>query len=193
MSCDPNQLNELIRSRRSVLPPQFVPNNPIDDSIIWEILENANWAPSHKLSQPWRFTVFSGEGLNKLGEYQAERYKLLAGSNFKQEKFVKMLTQPLMCSHIIAICMKRIDRTLPEFEEMAAVACAVQNIYLSVSAYGLGGYWSTGGVTFDEGAKSYFNLDEEDKIMGFFLIGHVHELKQQGRRTPIYDKVNWIK
>ena len=46
----------------------------------------------------------------------------------------------------------------PEVEEICATATAVQNIYLSVCAYGVGGYWTTGGITYNEKAKPFFEL-----------------------------------
>ncbi|RZK32811.1 MAG: hypothetical protein EOO61_16570, partial [Hymenobacter sp.] len=68
--------------------------------------------------------------------------------------------------HVIAIGMKKTpNKNIPEMEDIAAVACAVENIYLSVTAYGLGGYWTTGGITFREKAKEYFDLGAEDKLL----------------------------
>ena len=56
------EVNKIIRGRRSMFVAQFKENDPVDDAIIEEMLENANWAPTHKLTEPWSFTVFSGEG-----------------------------------------------------------------------------------------------------------------------------------
>ena len=33
---------------------------------IEELLDAAHWAPNHKLTHPWRFHVFSGEGRERL-------------------------------------------------------------------------------------------------------------------------------
>src|SRR5688572_6337744 len=60
---DSDLINRLISTRRSIFPKQFEAGKVIPDNIIWQALENANWAPSHKLTEPWRFTVFAGEGL----------------------------------------------------------------------------------------------------------------------------------
>ena len=46
----------------------------INDSIILQLLENANWAPTHKLTEPWRFKVFTDKGLKQFAEYQANEY-----------------------------------------------------------------------------------------------------------------------
>jgi nitroreductase len=187
------QFNQLIKSRRSVFPKQFAKGKQIPDEIIWQLLENANWAPTHKHTEPWRFCVFAGDGLKKLATFQAELYKKNAGENFRQDKYEKLQTNPLQCSHIISIGMKRSTGiSIPEFEEMAAVACAVQNIYLSATVYGIGGYWTTGGATFEEGAKEFFGLGKEDKLLGFFYLGYVETPSASGKREPIANKTTWV-
>ena len=164
MSITPEQINKLIQNRRSLYPAVYS-DETVDDTIIEAILENANWAPTHKLTQPWRFTVFSGEGLKKLADFQADLYRKVTETDgsFDQKKYEKLQKKPLLCSHIIAIGMKRDSKErVPEIEEVMATACAVQNMYLTASAYGVGGYWGTGGITYYEEAKSFFGLGSED-------------------------------
>lgn len=190
---NPEQFNELARSRRSVFPDQFENGKKVDDAIIKEIMINATWAPNHGKAEPWQFTVFSGEGLQKLADFQSELYKETTPDNFKEITYNKLKTQPLKASHIIAIGMRKTpNKNIPEVEDIAAVACAVENIYLSVSAYGLGGYWTTGGITYRQQAKSFFGLGEEDRLMGFFYIGHVAIPSTGATRAPIEEKVKWI-
>ena len=187
------EINHLIRHRRSVFPKQFVPGKKVDDAIIKEILTNATWAPNHGHTEPWHFVVFTGDGLRQLADFQSQLYKETAGAKFKQDKYEKLQVTPLLASHVVALCMKRDPaRKHPEVEEIEAVACAVQNIYLSVTAYGLGGYWTTGGVTYNENAKSFFGLSEEDKLLGFFYIGHVAVPSGAGQRQPLEEKMKWV-
>ncbi|HOZ69598.1 MAG TPA: nitroreductase [Chitinophagaceae bacterium] len=190
----PEEFNQLARNRRSVFPDQFDAGKPILDTIINEILLNACQAPNHGRTEPWQFTVFSGDGLKKLAAFQSSLYKDLAGENFKEATYNKMQENPLKASHIIAIGMKRSTlKNIPEIEDIEAVACAVQNIYLSATAYGLGGYWTTGGITYKEEAKSFFGLEAADKLLGFFYIGHVAVPSVGSSRSPLEQKVNWIK
>lgn len=191
---NPDLFNELVRNRRSVFPDQLIPGKKADDEIIKEILVNATWAPNHGQQQPWQFTVFTGEGLKKLAAFQSELYKQEAGDQFKEITYNKLLQNPLKASHIIAIGMKRTTtKNIPEIEDIEAVACAVQNIYLSVAAYGLGGYWTTGGITYNEKAKSFFGLGEQDRLLGFFYIGYVALPSTGATRLPVEQKVFWIK
>jgi nitroreductase len=194
MLYDSESINHLIRNRRSVFPAQFIAGKKVDDIIINEILENATWAPNHGQTEPWHFVVFTGEGLKRFAQFSGELFKEQSGDHFNEAKYHKLTTQPLLASHIIAICMKRsLARRIPEIEEIEAVACAVQNIYLSVTAYGLGGYWTTGGITYNEKAKPFFGLEEEDKLLGFFYIGHVAIPSPQGKRRSLEEKVEWVK
>jgi nitroreductase len=190
---NPSMFNELVRRRRSVFPDQFEPGKKIEDEIIEQILINATWAPNHGQTEPWQFTVFTGDGLKKLATLQSELYKREAGDDFVEGKYIKLQQQPLRASHIIAIGMKRTTtKRIPEIEDIEAVACAVQNIYLSVTAYGLGGYWTTGGVTYNESAKYFFGLGDDDKLLGFFYIGHIAIPSPAAKRLPFAEKVSWV-
>ena len=185
--------NQLARSRRSVFPDQLEAGKNVSDDIIKEILVNATWAPDHGHAEPWRFTVFTGDGLKKLAAFQSELYKQEAGENFKEATYIKLQQNPLKASHIIAVGMKRTTtKNIPEIEDIIAVACAIQNIYLSVTAYGLGGYLTTGGVTYKEKAKTFFGLGEEDKLLGFFYIGHVAIPPVASKRVLPEERMTWI-
>ena len=191
---NPEEITRLIRSRRSVFPAQYS-GETIKKELIEEILENANWAPTHKLTQPWRFSIFTGKGLQVLGDYMAKTYKdesELKG-DFDQALHARLKKKPSLASHVISIGMKRdAQERLPEIEEIEAVACAVQNMYLTATAHGIGSYWGTGGITYMEKAKPFFKLGEKDKLLGFMFLGIPEKPLHQGRRDPVEDKVEWI-
>ena len=168
-----SEINECIRTRRSIYPAQFS-NRKVQKELIEVLLENARWAPTHKLTQPWRFKVFYGDGLKKLADWQSETYKSITPEeDFKERKYNKLKEAPLKASAIIAIVMKRDEKeSVPEIEEVASVAAAVQNMYITCSAYGLASYWSTGGMTYKEEMKEFLGIGEKDKCMGLFFLGY---------------------
>jgi nitroreductase len=189
----PESINALIRNRRSVFPKQY-DKDPVDNAIVRQLLENARWAPSHKLTQPWRFVVFTGSGLKALAEFQASCYRdvTMRDGSFREDKYQKLLTAPMESSHIIAVGMHRDShRGVPEIEEVGAVFCAVQNMYLTAAAYGIGCYLSTGGITFFEEAKPFFDLGPEDKLLGFFHIGKIKTPSPDGKRAPVETYTQW--
>lgn len=187
-------INSLIHHRRSVFPKEYT-GEKVDDAIIKQMLENANAAPTHKLTEPWRFMVFTGAGIKKLADFQAECYKKVttAKGTFEEDKYQGLLTKPFQSSHIISVGMKRDpEKRIPELEEIGAVFCAVQNMYLTTTAYGVGGYLSTGGITFFEEAKPFFDLGPDDKLLGFFHVGNTQLPPRKSIRKPIDNKVVWV-
>ena len=187
------QVNELIRNRRST-KPRFFNGQKIDDSIVWKMLENANWAPTHGLTQPWRFKVFTENGLEKLAQFQANIYqKLTPEANFKPEKYERMKTNVLQSSHVVVICMKRqTTEKIPKIEEIEATACSVQNIALTASAYGICSFWGSGGITYTQELKDFLGLGEKDLCLGYLYLGYSDRPTQSSHRDPIQDKVEWI-
>jgi nitroreductase len=194
MKFNPEYLNEVIEARRSVFQQQYS-GEQVNDAIVRQMLNNANWAPTHKLTEPWRFVVFTGGGLRTLATFQAELYKkiTLEDKTFREERYQNLLTKPMLSSHIIAIGMMRDPKkSIPEVEEIGAVFCAIQNMYLTAAAYGIGGYLSTGGITYFEQAKDFFGLGPEDKLLGFFHLGIPKSELPKSKRSPIETKVKWV-
>ncbi|HEY9046140.1 MAG TPA: nitroreductase [Ohtaekwangia sp.] len=188
-------VNSLIRNRRSVFQQQYT-GERVDDAIVEQMLENARWAPTHKFTEPWQFVVFTGDGLKKLGEQQAAVYKKVTEANgtFKEERYQNLLTKTILSSHIIAVGMKRDEKkSVPELEEIGAVFCAVENMYLTAAAYGIGCYLSTGGITYFEAAKELFGLDGDDKLLGFLHIGIPKSPIPDSKRKPIEEKSAWVR
>jgi nitroreductase len=188
------EINALIKSRRSVFPKDYS-GEKVDDAIIRQMLENANWAPTHKYTEPWRFIVYAGDGRKKLADLQASVYKRKTelDGTFKEERYQNLQTKPFESSHVLLVYMKRDEKkSVPEIEEMGAVFCAIQNMYLTATAYGVGCYLSTGGITFFEEANEAFGLSPEDRIVGFLHVGVPKQLNQPARRNPVEDKVVWV-
>ena len=186
-------LNQVIENRRSIFPQQYT-GERVDDAVVKKMLENANWAPTHKLTEPWRFFIYTRDGLKTLAATQARIYKNVTQTDgtFKEERYQNLLTKPLQSSHIIVVGLKRDERkAVPEIEEIGAVFCAIQNMHLTATAYGVGAYLSTGGITYFEEAKAAFGLGEHDKLIGFFNIGMPAKVSLAGKRTSIHNKAIW--
>ena len=191
MDMTPAQVTELIRKRRSIFPKSYN-GKPVSREIVQEVLENANWAPTHKLTEPWRFKVIAGGGLERLSQYLSAYYKEhTPAEKFSEVKFKKLKTNPLKASCIIAICMQRdADERVPEWEELAAVGCAVQNMYLTCTAHGIGCYWSTPKAAL--AADEFLGLEEGERCLGLFYMGYHNAPEIPGKRTPIEEKIKWI-
>jgi len=187
-----SEISALIQSRRSIFPNQYI-EKEISDEAIMKILENANWAPNHRHTEPWRFKIFKGEGLKKLSEYLGKQYKeKFVGDKFSELKYKKTVKKPLQCASIIGICMQRDPKkSVPEWEEIAAVSCAVQNMWLSCTALGIGAYWSSPALI--TGKNEIMNLAEGETCLGLFYMGFWDVISLDSKRGEIENKIQWIR
>ena len=180
---------DLIKNRRSVFPVQYN-TKPIAKSDIEKILEAANWAPSHKKTEPWRFKVLQGESQAKLGMFLSLKY-MENDPNPKEFKVKKLIENPKRAGAIVAVCMQRDpNECVPEWEEIAATAMAVQNMWLCCTEMGIGSYWSSPGLI--KYMDEFFDLNVGEKCLGFFYMGYSDEEIAEQTRTPIADKVIWM-
>jgi nitroreductase len=56
------------RTRRTIKPASMDTSRVVAHELLLEILEDALWAPTHGLTQPWRFHVFVGDGRIRLAD-----------------------------------------------------------------------------------------------------------------------------
>lgn len=187
----PEALNHLIRHRRSIFPPLFS-EEPVDRKVILQMLENANWAPTHRRTEPWRFQVFRGDARNRLADFMVEAYTTQnTGPAYSEVKAAKVRKNIMRSDTVILIILQRDPQErVPEWEEIAALASAVQNMWLTATAYGLGGYWSTPGTL--PALTDWLELPEGQRCMGLFYLGHRQATDVTSERGPVEEKVVWV-
>jgi nitroreductase len=190
-------LRDVIANRRS-LGLARLKEDVIDPVILRQALESANWAPSNGDTEPWRFTVFTGESRKELGEVFAEAYKQDAESDgdFRPETHQAMLERGTDAPVWISIGMepgRRPDGSLAmtEEDENMAVACAVQNLHLVLTAHGLVGMWHSKGSSVHPHTAKYLGLEAPSRLLGFFWAGYPKVEWPEGERGPWEDKVVW--
>lgn len=178
----------LINHRRSIFPSSYTAQEIPKDTLL-RVLECANAAPTHKLTQPWRFTVFQGKGLPRLANQLADLYRQSTPEAlFLQKKYDNTREKVLQSAAVIAIHV-HYSGDVPEWEELAAVACAVQNLWLASSAAGIGGYWSSPGSIAQMG--NFLGLTDNEQCIGFFYMGYHHETARVANRTSVTEKIKW--
>jgi len=196
----------LIRRRRTI-KPENMSNHAVDKRFVAAILENANWAPTHGMTEPWRFMIFSGEAREDLAAFLRRLYVLKTEEeNFREDKLEKLGLNPLRADVAIVIGMKRQDsEKIPEVEEIEAVACAVQNMHLTASAIGLGAFWSTPPIVYTPEMTKFIELDpERDQCLGILYLGwpegagpddeanpDEEDKWPKGQRQPVENKITW--
>ncbi len=167
----------------------------IPDETVRQLLALADWAPTHALTEPWRFVVYAGDAVQKFAAEQAELYKNnTPAEKFREASYEKIRTGCEKVSHSIVVYMKRGNNpNIPVLEEICATAAAAENLLLGASAAGIAALWSTGGTTFSPALKQYLGLAEEDQVIGQVYLGYTDSTREGARNTPLDEKVKWVK
>ena len=72
-------------------------------------------------------------------------------------------------ANVIVSIVVNFSGMLPEWEEIAAVSMAVQNMYLTCTANNLGCYWSSPKIV--EQLQESLTIKENQKCLGLFYMG----------------------
>ncbi len=189
------QATALIRARRTLKPTDMDTTRAVDREVLMTLLENATWAPTHGLTEPWRFRVFAGEARQSLAEALQRVYReTTPAPEFREDKWLKMGQNPLLAPVVVVTWMERRGGDkIPELEEIEAVACAVQNVLLSATAAGLGSYWSTAHLFDSTAFKTWLGIRTEDRCLALLYIGWPREgsAAPKSVRKPVEGCVSW--
>ena len=200
MSLSITDVNQLIRHRRTIKPitktgePNYR-DEPLDEALIQNLLENANWAPTHGLTEPWRFQVFQDQAREPLARFFSDMYdKHTDPDKFRPQKQAKLVQYVLNSPCTISLGMKRHEGKIPAEEEVIAVACAVQNMHLTATTLGLGAFWSSSPVYDLPETREYLGLGQGDRCLGMLFVGFPKSDwpdRPGGQPEPINDKIDW--
>lgn len=188
-----SELSEVMRQRRTIYPENYT-EREVAREIVERVLVNGTWAPTHGMTQPWRFTVFTGAARERLARFLGDTYRAITPQEkFLQRKYDNLTQRPLRSSVVVAIGMARDPKgKISERDELLAVACAVQNMHLTCAAYGLGGFWATGGAMTGPAMRDFLGLGPDDQAMGLFFMGYPAIEWPQGHRRPLETVCRWV-
>ena len=157
--------------------------------------QNGTWAPTHGLTEPWKFHVFVGGARVRLAEALPLIYKQVTPlAEVREDKLAKLGQNPLLAPVVIACCVeKRGGEKIPFLEEVEAVACAMQNVMLSATAAGLGSFWSSPPVLGSAAFGQWLGQGEGDVCVGLLYLGWAKEgrVLTEVPRRPVAEKVVW--
>lgn len=185
------RLLNAIATRRSFGLKEVAPE-PIDLALVAQLLEAANWAPSHGKTEPWRFVVYSGDARRIVGDAFGAAFRLLnpaqpAGGAGECAQRDRVWQAPVW----IALGM-RPDPKMPEWEELIAFGSAVQNMHLMAGALGLASKWTSGDCARHPYVAEAVGFAPETQLLGFFYVGLPTIPWPTSQRRSLDTKVRWV-
>lgn len=162
----PTAVDEVIRTRRTSL--LMDPDDPVPEELISLLLELATWAPNHKRTWPWRFTVVTGAARYRLGEALAA---VAPGLGVPPEKAAKLPTKYARSAAVVLVWNAVDPDPHRAKEDRDAVAAAVQNLLLAATSFGLGNYWATVPAVLEDPVRRFAHLDEDHDLVALVYLG----------------------
>jgi nitroreductase len=188
----PMETFDAIRSRRSIKPDKMKPD-PVDRAALERIFEAARWAPTHGMTEPWRFIVFEGDARKQLAnaviETMAKDGEVIAENDARREKAIKNFTTPPIV--VAIVCQASTNPKIVEHEEVISTAIAAHNMMLAAREMGVATYWTSGDKAFHPRMAKFLGIAPPAKCLGFMYVGWPAISWPDGTRTPITDKVTW--
>jgi nitroreductase len=183
---------EAIQRRTSVR--RYRPD-PVPRETIELLLECAVRAPNHKLTEPWRFAVLTGEAKTRLAEIKA-RHRLKRypdpDSAEARSAMEKVRRETLDVPAVIVVMSRVHEDEILREEDYAAVMMATANLMTAAQSLGLGTYLKTGGVMRDPALGELVGLLEGYRIVGVLSLGYPAEAESPRRRRPAGELTQWL-
>jgi nitroreductase len=184
---------QAIQTRQSV---SRVRQDPVSEDLVERILESAVHAPNHRITEPWRFHVFTGKGRGELARARAETARLMAEAEGEHEEMAagrvsRERKKAFRAPVIIAVVSAAGRDEIETLENYAACAAAVQNMQLTAHSLGLASIWRTGPVAYHEHMREFFDLEEGDRIVAYLYVGYPDMGERPRRRSPAAERTVW--
>ena len=184
-----------IYSRRDVR--SHFTSDPIDDKVLTKILNAAHHAPSVGFSQPWNFILIKDSKTKKKIKESFEiehKYASEKLTDTKKSEYLSLKLEGILESPV-NICITYdptkfgpfvIGRTSIPETGIYSVCCAVQNMWLSARAEGIGLGWVS--IISNKILKTELGLPEHIIPIAYVCLGHVTKFETK----PDLERAKWL-
>lgn len=176
-------LATIIRERRAV--KKGYTNKLVEEAVVRDLLEDAIWAPTHAMREPWRFIFIGKEQLPSFAKKVAATY-----DEKKQQNREEYLNEP---NAMLIVTMDEPVEKKQWEENYGATASLIQNFWLLAWEQKLGVVWKTNPHIYDPKMKEILQLGENEKVVGFLHLGYFEEAPAKKERTPVDKKFSTYK
>jgi nitroreductase len=181
---------DTIQTRRTI---KEFRSDSIPEKTLWRILDSVRWAPNHRMTEPWRLTIIGKESREALADAlanQAASGQDLSGlAKAKAEARRKVMSSPVL----LAVTCRLEGKPAQQFEDLASVCAAMQNLQLAAWSEGIGSHWNTGKVTRLPETSALLGLSERgEQLVGFLYLGYPAQVPEPPKRRPIEDFVRTL-
>lgn len=181
---------ELVLTRRTV---HNYTTEKLPDSIIEEALKLSLWAPNHRLTFPWVYTLVEGDARSRLADLYVDLKGGKSGepvTPVKREAWRKSIVNP---SHVISLGLRRSGDAEQMHEDYATLAAGIQIMSLWLWHKGIATKWSTGKWSVHDKTYGILDLDPAQvKLEGVLFIGRAESFPPIPERPELHEVLRRI-
>lgn len=180
------QVSQAILSRRS---HKIFRGTPVPDEDLKHLLELAIWAPNHKFTEPWRFTVLPKRSFDKLWA----AIEAAADSDKARAKLPKL--KEIIDGAGAAIGVRQLrspGQPERDREDYAACAIACQHIQLGAWERGWASYWTTSPGFIGGTLADFWQTGPEESLVGVIFLGEAALEMTAIRRNTSESLAVWL-
>ncbi|WP_102275387.1 nitroreductase family protein [Cytobacillus massiliigabonensis] len=182
-----NAVEQNIINRRTI---KSFKKDSISPEEIIELLNVAKWAPNHKLTEPWRFQLYVGEGKEKF--IQAFIHSQPKADGEISEKVKKKAQYFRDIPMHLVVIMPEDPRQRRWDEDYGAVSSLIQNFQLAAWQRGIGMIWRTNDWIYDPAFRKEIGITPGEKIVATLMIGYPEHVPAARQRTDIQELLTII-
>ena len=179
-------VEQAIRTRRS---HKLFTGETLPDAELRRLVELATWAPNHKFTEPWRFSVLPQDhfaGLHAAIDASVDSPKAA-------EKAAKIHGIVNGAGACIAVRQVRSPQDAErDREDYAACCCAIQNIQLAAWASGWASFWTTSVGWLGGPLRAFWHCAADEDIVGVIVLGQAAMDMPAIRHKTLDEVTTWL-
>lgn len=180
-----------LQDRRSI---KAFTGAPVSRAVLLDLLTAATWAPTHRLTQPWRFAVLDQAAIRRLMDFLQATPAIAAVPDPAKgaAKLAKLLGRLPGLGALVLVTWVRDADPEVDLEEHAAASAAVQNLLLAATGQGLGSFWSTNPTLGHPEVLAWAGAQPATEgFLGAIFVGTAAEIPVAPPRRPLTDVVRF--
>lgn len=186
-------LRDIMRNRRDVRGNRFV-DKPVEEAVLQQLLDAAQYAPSVGFSQPWEFVIIRDKAIRQQVKesFAAENEKAVpVFEAAKQSAYTRLKLEGIIEAPLnIAVFYKPsnklvLGQTSMEEAGLYSVVCAIQNMWLMARALNIGIGWVS--ILDPEKVKQIVAAPSANKLVAYLCVGYTNGFYSQ----PELELLQW--
>lgn len=179
-------IEKLITERRSIA---LFEDKPVQLEELKEMLEVAKWVPNHKMTEPWRFTIISGETKKELAKLAGEFMSRGKAQEEKKRAYDKAFQTFDHVPIFLMVTMEEHHDLKVRQEDYASTSILIHNLSLLAWERGLGLIWKTGPLTETEAFRELIQIRKGEKFIGMIQLGYPKIVPKARPRQDLKSKI----